>query len=204
MVAGMTGSGKSVFTMKFIKNLHEMVDKKIEEVVWCYGISQPVHKDIPGMCPVPVRFSEGVPDLEELCRGEPRRRLVVIDDLFRQTDGTIADLFTRSSHHCDLSCIFITQNLFFQNKMSRDISLNTQYCVVFFSPRDRAQVQYFCRQVDPDNSKFLMEAFKEATSLPHGYMLFDMKQGTEEAVRYRSDIFPGESNWVYVRKGLKL
>jgi len=204
MFCGNTGCGKTFFTMKFLKHLDVMVDKKIAEVIWCYGVSQPLHKEIPKICNVPVRFFEGVPNLEELCDEDPKRRLVIIDDLFRQTDGLVVDLFTRSSHHRDLSCVLISQNLFFQKKGMREISLNTQYCVVFFSARDRSQVQFYCRQVDPENVKFLMEAFRDATKAPHGYLLFDMTQGTEEHLRYRTNIFPEEQTTVYIPKNMKV
>jgi hypothetical protein len=177
-----------------------MVDAPIAEVIWCYGVSQPLHRDIAAVSSVPVKFFEGVPELEEMCGADPKPRLVVIDDLFRQVDGTVVDLFTRSSHHRSLSVLFITQNLYFQKPGMREISLNTQYNVVFFNARDRTQIKFFCRQVDPDNVKFLMEAYKDATSIPHGYLVFDLTQATEDHLRYRTDIFPDEHTAVYIPK----
>jgi len=204
MICGSTGSGKTQWTLKFLKHLDKLVDKKIEEVVWCYGVSQDLHKEIPKLCQVPVRFFEGVPDLEEICAGKIINRLIVLDDLFRETNDTVIDLFTRSSHHRAISVLHILQNVYYQKKGMREISLNTQYCVVFFNARDRSQINYFCRQIDPQNVKFLIEAFRDATSKPHGYLLFDLKQGTAEHYRYRTNIFPGEQTVVYIPKNTKL
>ena len=45
------------------------------------------------------------------------------------------------------------------------------------------------KQIYPNNSKFIQEAYKDATSRPHGYLMFDLKQDTPETYRYRSYIF---------------
>jgi len=43
----------------------------------------------------------------------------------------VCELFTRASHHRNISVILITQNLFHQGRYCRDISLNAHYLVVF-------------------------------------------------------------------------
>jgi hypothetical protein len=45
------------------------------------------------------------------------------------------------------------------------------------------------RQICPENSKFFMDAFFDATSIPHGYLLVDFKQDTLDLHRFASDIF---------------
>jgi hypothetical protein len=181
-----------------LKHLAVMSDKPIEEVIWCYGISQPLHKEIPNICPVPVRFHAGLPDFETYFKAGGPRRLVIIDDLYRELDGSVIDLYTRTSHHRNLACWTIAQNLY--GKGMRDISLNAQYVIAFSSPRDRAQIKYFCRQVDPEKSKMLEEAYRDATKAPHGYLLFDLTQGMEDYLRYRTNIFPGQRTVVYMSK----
>ena len=49
-----------------------------------------------------------------------------MDDLMAQSskDKRIADLFTKGSHHRNLSIIYIVQNIFHQGKEIRNISLN--------------------------------------------------------------------------------
>jgi hypothetical protein len=36
--------------------------------------------------------------------------------------------------------------------------------------------------------------------VPFGYLLVDLKQDTDERCRIRTNIFPGETHYVYVRK----
>ena len=50
----------------------------------------------------------------------------------------------------------------------------------------------------PKNTKFLVEAFDDATQVPYGYLLIDLRQETPENMRIRSNIFPNEQEAVYV------
>jgi hypothetical protein len=201
IVAGPTGSGKSYFVYSFLSQIDQMMDKKVSEVVWCYGADQALYDRIKESSKIKVKFFEGIPPLNEISpEVNPLPRLVVIDDLMRESNNNVVDLFTKGSHHRNLSIIFITQNVFHQGKGQRDISLNAHYLVALKNPRDRQQIMHLARQICPENPKFVQEAFCDATSEPHGYLLFDMKQNTPDDYRLRTKIFPGESNLVYVQK----
>ena len=52
-----------------------------------------------------------------------KRTLLIIDDLMHETNETVAKLFTRVSHHKNVSVVYLTQNLFNNNKHNRTISL---------------------------------------------------------------------------------
>ena len=72
--------------------------------------------------------------------------------------------------------------------------------VLFKNVRDATQVAILARQMYPGNGKFMMEAFKDSTSKPYGYLLVDMRPETDERYRLRSNIFPNEEQCVYVPK----
>lgn len=175
-----------------------MVDRPIYEVIYCLPQDQPV--DIAFSRYTVIR---GVPEIEKFSDLKPR--LIILDDLMRETDHSIIDLFTKGSHHFNVSVIFVTQNIFNQGKGRRDISLNCHYIVCFKNPRDRQQIQTLARQVYPENSRYIQEAYKDATSQPHGYLLFDLKQSTPDIYRFRTAIFDTDnpSNIVYVPKNYK-
>ena len=80
------------------------------------------------------------------------------------------------------------------------MSLNAHYIVLFKNPRDALQVATLARQMYPGNSKFLIEAFKNATEKPFGYLLLDLKPDTDEKYRIRTNIFPDETQYVYIPK----
>lgn len=164
-----------------------------DEVVWCYGEWQTGYKALKG-----VKFNEGLPDVDKW-RGD-KRRLVILDDLMSETDDRVTKLFTKGSHHKNISVMFIVQNLFGKNKELRTISLNAHYIVLFKNPRDVSQVSHLGKQMYPGKTQFLRESFNDATSAPHGYLLLDLRQETPDHLRLRTSLFPPEHQVVYVQK----
>jgi hypothetical protein len=71
---------------------------------------------------------------------------------------------------------------------------------LFKNPRDVTQVATLGRQMYPNNSKFLVEAFNDATKKPYGYLLLDLRADTLENYRVRTNIFAGERQYVYIPK----
>jgi len=47
---------------------------------------------------------------------------------------------------------------------------------------------------------FLVDAFKVATEKPFGNLLLDLKPDAEENYKVRTNIFPGEKQFVYLPK----
>ena len=86
--------------------------------------------------------------------------LIVFYDLMRtvKNDDTAADLLAEGAHHRNISVVFIIQNLFFQGKQSRTISVNAQYFILLTNLQDRQQVEAFGQQVYPRKSHTLSEA----------------------------------------------
>ena len=193
IVAGPTSCGKTVFTLKLIENAKEMIYPPPEKVVCAYGVYQDQFDEYPS-----IQFHKGLPKVD-MFDGK-QRTLLVIDDLMSETDETVTKIFIKISHHKSVSVLYSTQNLFFQGKQNRTISLNTHYMVLFKNPRDASQVAVLWKQMYPNKSKILVEAFKEATSIPYGYLLVDMRADLDEQFRLRTGIFPGDIHYVYVPK----
>ena len=142
-----------------------------------------------------VKFHEGIPDINELQSGS----LLVLDDLMHESkDDRVSKIFTKHSHHRNISVLFLTQNLF--HKSGRTMTLNCHYLVLFKNPRDATQIAYLARQMFPGRSKYMLDAFKDATVKPYSYLVVDLRADTDDAHRLRSGIFPDEDNYVYVYK----
>lgn len=193
IIAGPTGCGKSTFVKHLIAHNTELIDPAPEQIVWYYGEWQPMYDILPD-----VQFVEGLPDIKSL--DGSKRTLVILDDLMCETDKTVTHLFTKGSHHRDLSVLHLVQNLFDKNKHTRTISLNAHYLVLFKNPRDASQITHLAKQMYPGHVKFLQEVFRDATSKAYGYLLIDLKQETPEHLRLRTDIMPHEIQHVYIRK----
>jgi len=62
--------------------------------------------------------------------------VIVLDDLMDSVYFTkVNELFTKGSHHRNISLVIVTQNLFHQVSSLRDISLNSKYIVIFQNSR---------------------------------------------------------------------
>ena len=56
--------------------------------------------------------------------------------------------------------------------------------------RDKNQFTFL--QVFPEDSASLFESFQNATERPHGYFILDFAQGTDDRLRFRTNVFPDE------------
>lgn len=199
VVSGQTGSGKTVFVDELIRNHEILHDKPFDKIIYAYSIMQPIY----------LRLQADVPNLE-LVDGFPANledylgqgnTLLVLDDLMleMENDKRIAELFTKM-RHMNLSSIFIVQNLYHNSRYMRTVTRNAQYLVVFPNPRDMSMILTLGRQIYPLNSKYLPDAFSQATRKPYGYLFIDLKPDTDPKFRLREGIMPEEQLYVYVPK----
>ncbi len=173
----------------------------LRELCGATVIHQPAYEELSRDLPH-VRFCEGVPENWDELIDPKLRNLSILDDLMTECskDPQVTKLFTQGSHHRNLSVIYIVQNLFYQSKESRTISLNCHYITLFKNPRDRSQVVHLAKQMYPGQTKFMVEAYADATRQPYSYLFIDLKPNCPEEYRLRSNIFPGESTYAYVPK----
>ena len=138
-------------------------------------------------------FYQGIPDHlnDDKCIDAEKRHLIVFKDFMTEAkcDQCVAVLFTKGSNHRNLSVIYLTQNLFPQGKVCRDIALNTQYLVLFNNPIDRQQVATLAKRIYPSSSASFMRRFEETKSRPYGYLVVDLKASTPERDCLHTNIF---------------
>ena len=193
MLAGPTSSGKTVLVKSIIENHKKTLyfsgeSPETLKVVWAYGQWQSFY-DLPtNNCQ--VEYIDGLPSEEEIDELKPS--LIIIDDLMTElgNNKSLTNIFTKGSHHKNISIIFITQNIFHQGSQMRTISLNCHYFILMKNPRDQGQIVSLASQVYSKNRKFLVEAYHDATSVEFGYIRIDMKQSTPEKYRFQTRIIP--------------
>ncbi|KAL9980667.1 hypothetical protein ACROYT_G009280 [Oculina patagonica] len=198
MVAGMTGSGKTMWVKSLLQQAHKTIHPRPERVVWCYSQWQPAYREllltIPG-----IEFIKGIPStLEQDSFFDVNiRNLIVIDDQMIEagSDNRIVNLFTKGSHHRNLSVVYIVQNLFHQGKGNRSISLNSHYLVLFKNPRDKLQILTLAKQMYPGETAWFIKQYEEAVRRPFGYLFIDLKPTTQESCRLRTNVLPGEERF---------
>jgi hypothetical protein len=192
LVTGPTQCGKTHFTTRIVENIEKMVTPIPKRIIWCKGEDQVLQ------LPETVEVRDGLEVIEEIDGSEPT--LLILDDLMQEAgdEKQVVNLFTKGSHHRNLSVIMLLQNMFHRGKFIRTMSLNTHYMVLFKNPRDAGQIRVLAGQLFPGTTQFLVEAYRQATSRPHGYLLLDFKQDTGDNFRVLSDVLPDEQGFYYV------
>ena len=110
-------------------------------------------------------------------------------------DNRIVNLFTKGSHHRNLSIIYIVQNLFHQGKGNWSVSLNNHYLVLFKNPRDKLQILTLAKQMYPSETAWFIKESEEAVWRPHGYLFVHLRPITPDRCRLRTNVLPGKERF---------
>jgi hypothetical protein len=195
IVCGPTMSGKTQFVLNLLKHSKVVFDKPVDRVVYCYSEWQKCFEELPN-----VEFVKGVePVLDDNFFSNKKHNLLILDDLALSVcdDVRTTKFFTQGIHHRNLSVMLILQNLYKQGKAMRDIMLNAQYLILFKNVRDVNQISVLARQTGLPH---LTEAYRKVTSERYQPLVIDMRPETEDYLRIRSHVSPGELTRVYLRK----
>ena len=120
-------------------------------IIWCYSEETAVPRQQLDRLGLNITYQEGLPEKYGNALGEPS--LMILDDLLNQVySRDVCDLFTKGSHHRNISVLLLTQNLFHQGTNCRDISLNAKYLVLLKNVRDKNQSQPLRRVSGRDTS----------------------------------------------------
>ena len=194
----MTGSGKTVWVQSLLQQAQTVIDQPPERIIWCYSQWQPAYKQLLMMIPT-IEFVKGIPESLEndSYLDVDKRNLIVIDDQMIEAgkDNRIVNLFTKGSHHRNLSVIYIVQNLFHQGKGNRSISLNSHYLVLFKNPRDKLQILTLAKQMYPGSTDFFLKQYEKAVRRPYGYLFEDLRPTATDRCRLQTNVLPGEERF---------
>ena len=184
LLVGPSMCGKTTFTKNFIDQLDHLADEKMKFIYYCcpnknYAPKVFVENN-------KINVVEGLPNVSEL----ENSSLIILDDFMLNLGKEISEIFTVSCHHKNISVILTIQNLFHRGcPWLRDISLNAQQIVLFKTLRDNQQIECFLRQVYPLDYKHLLKVYKDVTSKPYSYLIFDFGQKCNDLLRIRTNIF---------------
>jgi ABC-type phosphate transport system ATPase subunit len=103
IIGGPTGSGKSTFCIRFLQNLDTLCTEPDFPggIFWCYSEQSAVPRQ---------QLTALKKKVDSILKTPKVYRVSVLDDLLNEAySRAVCDLFTKGSHHRDLSVILITQ-----------------------------------------------------------------------------------------------
>jgi len=136
-ITGTTGAGKTTWIYKFLKYKEYMFENEVpQHVLYCYGVYQDLY-DLMNTEFNFITFHEGIPGRETLL-SLPPSSMVILDDLCHKivNNRDVELLFSQLSHHKKISICFMKNNIFYQGKNARTITLNTNIHVLMKNPSD--------------------------------------------------------------------
>ena len=126
---------------------------------YCYGAWQDRFQS---MQDEGIEFHEGIPEYQDLVQWFPQGgRILVLDDLMDEGSGDkrVLDLFTKHSHHQNVTVLYLCQDMFPVGKYAKSISRNAHYIVAFKNPRDQLGVRNVLLQSCPTEWKTVETRF---------------------------------------------
>lgn len=185
IVSGGTGSGKTQFIAKLIKEAPRIIDTNFEKIAYHYGI---FNDKVLYFQTIGVDTQPGLPDPDVYFKSTNKPTFLILDDLLIESkEEFLKELFTRAGHHSNLSIAYLTQSLF-----SKELKIprgNSQYFVFLRNPASQLQVRNFGLQIFPKSLKGFMSAYADAVKHLYGYLIVDMHPQSPSILRLRTDIF---------------
>lgn len=190
VLSGASFSGKSSFLRRLINN--SLFSVPVRKIFYCYGTWSSDYELLPDC----VTLISGLPKNFDFMFGDKNKHnLVCFDDLQQQIDESIVNIFTTLSHHKNLSCVLVLQNLFLDSRNARNIAKNCHYTVLFRSPRAVSEYKILATQT---GLKHLLKAYEDVLkNNKFGYLVVDMSPHAHPELKLRTNIFPGEYCIVY-------
>ena len=142
-----------------------------------------------------VKFHESVPEQGQLKKWFPKEGgLLVLDDLMTEggNDKEVLDLFTKHFHHCNITIIYLCQDMFPPSKCAESISRNAHYVVAFKNPRDQLGLKNLLLQAFPSWWQDFMEVCRKVTQRPYGYLALDLHPASDDNRRVFSHLLTYE------------
>ena len=192
IVAGPTGCGKTFFLHRVLQ--HRLFDPMPTRIVVVYAEWQDMYSEWKRWYPT-TEFIHGFDAsiYDKFSRAE--RNLLIIDDQMGKAgkSNVLMDLFTKASHHRNLTVVYLVQNIYDSGAAMRTASLNTQYFVIFKNARDRQQLVTLGRQMFPGAAQYLSKLVeKETMANPRAYVILCTRPDVADSGRVTVGVLPGE------------
>ena len=129
LLSGPTGCGQTKFVRRILKE--RLIEPFPTRHIWVYSEWQKDYNKVKTIYPE-VEYMKGYSDNIYDSLTPSDRNLLILDDQMSESSNTksLANRFTKGSHHRNVTILYLVQNMFDHGKSSRTVSLNSHYTVV--------------------------------------------------------------------------
>ena len=149
-----------------------------------------------------MQFHKGIPESDHPKSWFPKGGLLVRDDLMAEggEDKELLDLFTKHSHHQNITVLYLCQDMFPPGKYAKSISRNAHYIVAFKNPRDQLEMKNLLFQAFLTCWQDMMYVYQKVTERPFGYTILDLHPASDDRKRIFSHLLTHEGYQRWHRK----
>ena len=194
IISGASGTGKTEWIKKLLKNKNVMIKEPPKHILYCYGEINP---EILKLKHEGIEIFHGVPTRQDIAQ-RGKNLLLILDDLISDIDPKFLEiLYIRGSHHWNVSVITVTQNLFDKNiKVAR---INSHYLILMKNPQGLLQIKTLASHLFPGKTGYFFESYNNAVENHlYGYLVINMRPNSTEDFKLSTNIFPGEQTTFYL------
>ena len=193
LIAGPSGSGKTYFVSRILEDPQYYFKNVKNNIHYVHGSWQPAFASVEKRG---IQFHENLPTVEDLDAwfSKTKGGILVLDDVMNEAVSSphVVDLFTKHSHHRNINVIYLCQDLFPPGRYARPISRNAHYIIIFRNLRDTLATLHLLMQSFGHEWKKAFQAYKEATSKVHGYLIINVHPRGNERCRLFTDVLKEE------------
>ena len=208
IISGASKSGKTTFVNNLLTLSNEIFTKKPDRIILFYKYMQDIYSEMQenNLVDEMIDINDGDFNIDMIVDKVSRYKngngsMIILDDSMTDMGNNFEQIFTNVSHHQNCSVIFITQNLFYKDKIYRTMSLNAHYFILMKNERDKQQIKTLASQFCPGNSTYVIQAFNDATKTPFSYLMLDFTQDSPACLKLRTNIFPTQFPYtIYLEK----
>ena len=200
MIVGPINSGKTFWVKRLLS--HQMFMEPVKSILYYYGVHKRAFDEMNNDTNIvaPIKFVQGLPtkdNIDELNDGNFHN--IILDDMMETIVKSLdmLQLFTKYCHHCNISAIFISQNVYHQGPYAHSISLNNHVLFLFQNARDLLQMTKLGTQLYPRKCAQFLKVCEINYSKPYSYLVVNCTPSVPSSLKLRTGIFPDETSIVY-------
>lgn len=197
IISAPSTSGKSTLAFNIVKDSDKLVSntdcKGFDRVLIIYRSFQSLYDKIKRELKIPVLLFEKhiTDDIENHIEGAQRPLLIYDDGISKENALFVQDLFTRISHHLNISVMLLNQTIYDPNCPTlRICHKNSRGLIIFRCIRDQSSLRTLLYQMysNRKQAQTILQSIQKELEKPFNYVHFDFHPLCPENQRIKTNL----------------